>query len=413
MVGGVAGLLVVAAALRLGSARAAQVPAAARRHVALRPRQPASPRIRVEPADRRARARPDGAAAAHGRARRPDAQLARQPAARCAEPVPRQRAARPGGRRARAARAGRRQRRRVPADGARAAGRDQRRQGSTPANTATRARAASPSASSTCRGREALPEGNRVSARHVLDAERAATAAGMSLEDGIAESLGVKLGDALTFDIAGNQVTAKVTSLRKVDWDSFRVNFFALFPPGPLDAMPTTYIAAFRAPDGDQRVAARAGAEASEHPGDRHRRDRAPGAGDHGTRVARGRVRVPVHAGGRACSCCRRPSRRRRTSAASTPPSCARWALRSASSPRRRLPSSCCSAHWRDWWPRSARRPSAGRSPTGCSRYRSKSNPLVLVYGVVGGACAVTLAGWLGTRSTSRQPPLAVIRQLG
>jgi putative ABC transport system permease protein len=74
-------------------------------------------------------------------------------------------------------------------------------------------------------------------------------AEGMSLEDGIAESLGVKLGDTLTFDIAGLRVTAKVTSLRKVDWDSFRVNFFALFPPGPLDAMPATYIAAFRAPD--------------------------------------------------------------------------------------------------------------------------------------------------------------------
>ena len=73
----------------------------------------------------------------------------------------------------------------------------------------------------------------------------------MSLEDGIAETLGVKLGDALTFDIAGTRVTATVTSLRKVDWDSFRVNFFALFPPGPLDDKPATYIAAFRAPDGD------------------------------------------------------------------------------------------------------------------------------------------------------------------
>ena len=46
-------------------------------------------------------------------------------------------------------------------------------------------------------------------------------------------------------------MTAKVTSLRKVDWDSFRVNFFALFPPGTLDDMPATYIAAFRAPETD------------------------------------------------------------------------------------------------------------------------------------------------------------------
>ena len=70
------------------------------------------------------------------------------------------------------------------------------------------------------------------------------------IRGGIAATLGVKLGDTLTFDIAGSKVSAKVTSLRKVDWDSFRVNFFALFPPGPLDSMPATYIAAFRAPEG-------------------------------------------------------------------------------------------------------------------------------------------------------------------
>jgi len=40
-------------------------------------------------------------------------------------------------------------------------------------------------------------------------------------------------------------------------------------------------------------------------------------------------------------------------------------------------------------------------------------NPMVLVYGVSGGALAVTLAGWLGTRGTMRHPPLAIIRQLG
>jgi putative ABC transport system permease protein len=73
---------------------------------------------------------------------------------------------------------------------------------------------------------------------------------GMSLEDGIATSLNIKLGDTLTWDFAGARASAKVTSLRKVAWDSFRVNFFALFPPGVLDAMPTTYIAAIRAPTG-------------------------------------------------------------------------------------------------------------------------------------------------------------------
>ncbi len=71
----------------------------------------------------------------------------------------------------------------------------------------------------------------------------------MSLEDGIAETLGVKLGDVLTYDIVGTRVSARVANLRKVDWDSFRVNFFALYPPGMLDNLPATYIAATRAPD--------------------------------------------------------------------------------------------------------------------------------------------------------------------
>ncbi len=71
---------------------------------------------------------------------------------------------------------------------------------------------------------------------------------GLSLEDGIAKTLNVNLGDTLTFDQTGVAVTLKITSLRKVEWDSFKVNFFALAPPGSLDAMPATFITAFRAP---------------------------------------------------------------------------------------------------------------------------------------------------------------------
>ena len=74
---------------------------------------------------------------------------------------------------------------------------------------------------------------------------------GMSLEDGIADTLKIKLGDTLTWDFVGTRLSAKVTSLRKVAWDSFRVNFFAVFPPGVLDAMPTTYISAIRVPVGN------------------------------------------------------------------------------------------------------------------------------------------------------------------
>ena len=96
---------------------------------------------------------------------------------------------------------------------------------------------------------EALPQGNRI-----VDGKWWASgeAGGISLEEGIAKSLGVKLGDVLTYDIVGTRVEGKVTSLRKVDWDSFRVNFFALFAPGALDEMPRTYIAAVRADAGNQ-----------------------------------------------------------------------------------------------------------------------------------------------------------------
>ncbi|MES2424350.1 MAG: FtsX-like permease family protein [Pseudomonadota bacterium] len=71
---------------------------------------------------------------------------------------------------------------------------------------------------------------------------------GLSLETGIAERLGLKLGDALTFDIAGLQKTAKVTSLRKVDWGSLHANFFVIYPVATLTDVPITFMTAFRAP---------------------------------------------------------------------------------------------------------------------------------------------------------------------
>jgi len=94
---------------------------------------------------------------------------------------------------------------------------------------------------------EALPVGNRVVAGRWWSAGARGTGAGASLEEGIAHTLGIKLGDTLTYDVGGMRVSAEVTSLRKVDWDSFRVNFFALFAPGALDGLPRTYITAVRA----------------------------------------------------------------------------------------------------------------------------------------------------------------------
>lgn len=74
-------------------------------------------------------------------------------------------------------------------------------------------------------------------------------AAELSIEVGIADRLGIKLGDELTFDIAGERVTARATSLRKVNWDSMRANFFVILPPALLQDKPRSFITAFHLPD--------------------------------------------------------------------------------------------------------------------------------------------------------------------
>jgi putative ABC transport system permease protein len=71
----------------------------------------------------------------------------------------------------------------------------------------------------------------------------------ISVEEGLAQELGLKLGDTMTFDVAGIPVDGRITSLRKVDWGSMRVNFFVLFPRAAMDDVPLSYISAFQAPD--------------------------------------------------------------------------------------------------------------------------------------------------------------------
>ena len=93
------------------------------------------------------------------------------------------------------------------------------------------------------------PAHNTVSAGRWTDDE----ADGLSVEDGLAEELGLQLGDRLGFDISGQIVERRITSLRKVDWGSMRVNFFVIFPVSSLPEVPVTYISAFRAPVGDLR----------------------------------------------------------------------------------------------------------------------------------------------------------------
>ena len=69
-----------------------------------------------------------------------------------------------------------------------------------------------------------------------------------SMEEGIAKTLGVKLGDILKYSISGVEFSAEVTSIRSVQWDSFQPNFFVVASPGALDNFPASYITSFYLP---------------------------------------------------------------------------------------------------------------------------------------------------------------------
>ena len=70
----------------------------------------------------------------------------------------------------------------------------------------------------------------------------------VSVEEGLAQTLGLKLGDTMRFEIGGTTAEGRITSLRKVDWSSMRVNFFVMFPTAAMADVPLSYIAAYRAP---------------------------------------------------------------------------------------------------------------------------------------------------------------------
>ena len=71
---------------------------------------------------------------------------------------------------------------------------------------------------------------------------------GLSVEEGLAKTLGLKLGDKMAFDVGGQPVSGHITTLRKVDWGSMRVNFFVMFPRSNMGDLPLSYISAFKAP---------------------------------------------------------------------------------------------------------------------------------------------------------------------
>ena len=70
----------------------------------------------------------------------------------------------------------------------------------------------------------------------------------VSIEEDVAEETGLAIGDVLEFSVAGQTVEATITSVRRINWDSFQPNFFLVFSPGALDGFPASYISSLRVP---------------------------------------------------------------------------------------------------------------------------------------------------------------------
>ncbi|MBP5980686.1 MAG: ABC transporter permease [Halomonas sp.] len=114
-----------------------------------------------------------------------------------------------------------------------------------------------------------LPEGNQVVAGEwftpqesvpfepqgwldAVDATPQPESVPISMEEELASRLGLSLNDTLTFSIGGDELTTRITSLRSLNWDSFKPNFFVIFPPGVLEQFGHSYITAFHLPDEEQ-----------------------------------------------------------------------------------------------------------------------------------------------------------------
>ncbi|KAB0549685.1 ABC transporter permease [Pseudomonas argentinensis] len=93
-----------------------------------------------------------------------------------------------------------------------------------------------------------LPDGNTLTAGQWWTDDKQHELPGVSVEDELAQSLHLKLGDRLTFNVGGVNRDAVVTNLRTVDWNNFQPNFFMIFEPGTLKDLPVTYLTSFYLP---------------------------------------------------------------------------------------------------------------------------------------------------------------------
>ncbi len=94
---------------------------------------------------------------------------------------------------------------------------------------------------------EATPGHNRIIAGREFSHNDLVQGA-LSVEEGIARSLGWKLGDRLSWREAGQMFSAPIVNIRKLDWDSMQVNFFVIATPGLLADAATSYLTSFHLP---------------------------------------------------------------------------------------------------------------------------------------------------------------------
>lgn len=98
-----------------------------------------------------------------------------------------------------------------------------------------------------------LPAGNQVVAGQWWQAGEKSALPGVSVEEKLASNLSLKVGDRLSFSVAGQTREAQVRSLRSVKWDNFQPNFFMVFEPGTLTDLPVTYLTSFYLPASQER----------------------------------------------------------------------------------------------------------------------------------------------------------------
>ena len=96
-----------------------------------------------------------------------------------------------------------------------------------------------------------LPEDNRIVAG---EAWSPSTPGLVSVEQKLADNLGIKVGDILGFSIGGAQFDVRVSSLRSLQWDTLKPNFYMIFSPGTIEQYPTTWMTSFYLPSAQKQL---------------------------------------------------------------------------------------------------------------------------------------------------------------